>query len=217
MTAGDTARPTTATFDLGGVLIDWNPRYLYQQLFDDDDEMERFLAEVTTQEWNAAQDAGRSWADAVEVLTAEFPDHRDLIEAYHTRWPEMLGDAIHGTVRILDELRGRGVRLFALSNWSAETFPVALERYPFLGWFDGIVISGEVKAAKPDVRIFQALIDRHEIEPPVTVFVDDNEPNVTAAAAMGFIALRFHDPDRLRDDLERLGLLVRSDSLGLLR
>ena len=217
MTAGDTARPTTAKFDLGGVLIDWNPRYLYQQLFDDDEEMERFLAEVTTQEWNAAQDAGRSWADAVEVLTAEFPDHRDLIEAYHTRWPEMLGDAIHGTVRILDELRGRGVRLFALSNWSAETFPVALERYPFLGWFDGIVISGEVKAAKPDVRIFQALIDRHEIEPPVTVFVDDNEPNVTAAAAMGFIALRFHDPDRLRDDLERLGLLVRSDSLGLLR
>jgi len=205
--AGDEARPTTVTFDLGGVLIDWDPRYLYRQLFDDDTEMERFLAEVTTQEWNAAQDAGRSWSEAVEVLTAEFPDHRDLIEAYHTRWPEMLGDAIHGTVAILDELRGRGVRLFALSNWSAETFPIAMQRYPFLGWFDGIVISGEVKAAKPDVRIFRALIDRHEIQPAETVFVDDNEPNVTAATEMGFIALRFHDADRLRSDLTRLGLL----------
>ena len=207
MTARDDARPTTVTFDLGGVLIDWNPRYLYQKLFDDEAEMERFLAEVTTQEWNAAQDAGRPWSEAVEVLTAKFPDHRDLIDAYHTRWPEMLGEAIHGTVAILDELRARGVRLYALSNWSAETFPVALERYPFLGWFDGIVISGEVGAAKPDVRIFQELIDRHEIEPPETVFVDDNEPNVTAAAAMGFIALRFHDAERLREDLEGLGLL----------
>lgn len=207
MTGRDEARPTTVTFDLGGVLIDWNPRYLYQQLFDDDAEMERFLAEVTTQEWNAAQDAGRPWSEAVEVLSAQFPDHRDLIDAYHTRWPEMLGEAIHGTVAILDELRARGIRLYALSNWSAETFPVARERYPFLGWFDGIVISGEVGAAKPDVRIFQTLIDRHEIEPSETVFVDDNEPNVTAADAMGFIALRFHDADRLRDDLVGLGLL----------
>jgi 2-haloacid dehalogenase len=207
VTSSAQARPTTVTFDLGGVLIDWNPRYLYQKLFDDEAEMERFLAEVTTQEWNAAQDAGRPWSEAVEVLTAKFPDHRDLIDAYHTRWPEMLGEAIHGTVAILDELRARGVRLYALSNWSAETFPVALERYPFLGWFDGIVISGEVGAAKPDVRIFQELIDRHEIEPSETVFVDDNEPNVTAAAAMGFIALRFHDAERLREDLEGLGLL----------
>jgi len=207
VTARDDARPTTVTFDLGGVLIDWNPRYLYQKLFDDEAEMERFLAEVTTQEWNAAQDAGRPWSEAVEVLSAKFPDHRDLIDAYHARWPEMLGEAIHGTVAILDELRARGVRLYALSNWSAETFPVALERYPFLGWFDGIVISGEVGAAKPDVRIFQELIDRHEIEPSEAVFVDDNEPNVTAAAAMGFIALRFRDAERLREDLEGLGLL----------
>ena len=207
MTARGGARPTTVTFDLGGVLIDWNPRYLYQKLFDDEAEMERFLAEVTTQEWNAAQDAGRPWSEAVEVLSAKFPDHRDLIDAYHTRWPEMLGEAIHGTVAILDELRAAGVRLNALSNWSAETFPVARERYPFLGWFDGIVISGEVGAAKPDVRIFQTLIDRHEIEPSETVFVDDNEPNVTAADAMGFIALRFHDAQRLREDLVGLGLL----------
>lgn len=202
-----TSSPTTVTFDLGGVLIDWNPRYLYEKLFDDEAEMERFLSEVTTQEWNAAQDAGRPWSEAVAVLTAKFPDHRDLIDAYHTRWPEMLGEAIHGTVAILDELRARGVRLYALSNWSAETFPVALERYPFLGWFDGIVISGEVGAAKPDVRIFQTLIDRHEIEPSETVFVDDNEPNVIAAAAMGFVALRFHDAERLRKDLVGLGLL----------
>src|SRR5262245_42465257 len=165
--------------------------------------MERFLAEVTNQEWNAAQDAGRPWSEAVAVLTAKFPDHGELIDAYHSRWPEMLGEALHGTVELLDELRGQGVRLFALSNWSAETFPIAFDRYPFLAWFDGIVISVEVGAAKPDVRIFQALI-----EPPETVFVDDSEPNVTAATAMGFIALRFHDAEGLRTDLERLGLLA---------
>jgi FMN phosphatase YigB (HAD superfamily) len=102
------SRLTTVTFDLGGVLIDWDPRYLYRSVFDDEAEMERFLAEVTTQEWNSQQDAGRPWAEAVEVLTAEFPEHRDLIEAYHLRWHETLGDAIDGTVEILAELRDRG-------------------------------------------------------------------------------------------------------------
>ena len=207
MTAEARARITTVTFDLGGVLIDWDPRYLYRTLFDDEADMEAFLAEVTTPAWNAEQDAGRPWVDAVDTLAAEFPEHRPLIEAYHRRWAETLGDAIQGTVEVLAELRDAGVRLVALSNWSAETFPVALERYPFLGWFEGIVISGEVGAAKPDERIFRALIERHGIEPAETVFVDDTVANVEAADELGFVGLRFHDPDRLRTDLEGLGVL----------
>jgi len=114
-------------FDLGGVLVDWDPRYLYRQLFDDPDEMESFLAEVTTAEWNAHQDAGRSWAEAIELLVAEHPERRELIEAFHGRWPEMLAGEIRGTVDVLAELRAAGLRLVALSNWSAELFPVALE------------------------------------------------------------------------------------------
>ena len=202
-------RITTVTFDLGGVLIDWDPRYLYRTLFDEEAAMEAFLAEVTTPEWNAEQDAGRTWVEAVDTLAAEYPEHRPLIEAYHLRWPETLGDAIQGTVDILAELRAADVRLLALSNWSAETFPVARERYPFLDWFEGIVISGEVKAAKPDERIFRVLIDRHDVEPTATLFVDDNEPNVRAAAALGFATARFTDPPALRADLERFGVLGR--------
>ena len=206
--------PTAVTFDLGGVLIDWDPRYLYRTLIPDPVAMERFLAEVTTQEWNAAQDAGRPWTEAVEVLAERYPDQRALIEAYHRRWPETLGGPIDGTVEILADLRRHDVRLLALSNWSAETFPVARERYPFLGWFDGIVISGEIGVAKPDARIFEALIERHDVEPSQTVFVDDSEANVAAAAQLGFIGRRFVDPDTLRSDLEELGLLDRQGDGG---
>ena len=199
--------PGTVVFDLGGVLIDWDPRHLYRGLFADEASMETFLAEVTTPEWNAAQDAGRPWAEAVAVLVERHPERRELIEAFHQRWPETLGGAIDGTVSILDQLRTAGLRLLALSNWSAETFPVARERFPFLAWFEGIVISGEVGAIKPDPRIFEHLIARYGLEPGETVFIDDNAGNVDAAARLGFIALRFTGPDPLREDMERLGLL----------
>lgn len=202
------SEPSAAVvFDLGGVLIDWNPRYLYRQLFDDEAAMESFLAEVVTPEWNGKQDAGRTWAEAVEVLVKEHPEQRDLIEAYWHRWQETLGDAIAPTVEILDELRATGVRLIALSNWSAETFPIARPRYPFLEWFDGIVISGDLKVAKPDPRIFRFLLDRHGLDPRATVFIDDSEANVRAAAALGITALRFVDAKGLRRDLAALGLL----------
>jgi 2-haloacid dehalogenase len=198
---------TTVVFDLGGVLIDWNPRYLYRQLFDDQDEMESFLAEVTTMEWNAHQDAGRPWAEAIETLAAEHPDRRELIEAFHARWPEMLGGEIPGTVDVLAELRGAGVRLVALSNWSAEMFPLALERYDFLAWFEGIVISGDVGVNKPDPRIFVHLLERFAVEPEATVFVDDIAANVEAAAALGFHTVWFSDAVALRRELARIGLL----------
>jgi 2-haloacid dehalogenase len=143
------------------------------------------------------------------VLAARFPDQRPLIEAYRLRWAETLGGPIDGTVEILSDLRERDVRLLALSNWSAETFPVARDRYRFLAWFEGIVISGEVGVAKPDARIFEALIERHGVEPSRTVFVDDIAANVVGAEELGFIGVRFADPGMLRADLVRLGLLDR--------
>jgi len=201
------ARPTTVVFDLGGVLIDWDPRYLYRQLFDDPDEMESFLAEVTTAEWNAHQDAGRPWAEAIELLVAEHPERRELIEAFHGRWPEMLAGEIPGTVHVLAELRAAGVRLVALSNWSAEMFPIARQRFDFLAWFEGIVISGDVGVNKPDRRIFELLMDRFGIEPAAALFIDDSSANVDAATALGFHAIQFTDPKALRVELVRLGLL----------
>ena len=201
-------KPTAVVFDLGGVLIDWNPRYLYRNLFDGDEAgMERFLAEVVTPEWNGRQDAGRTWAEAVEVLARKHPQHRGLIEAYWHRWQETLGDAIAPTVGVLAELRNAGVNLYALSNWSAETFPVARPRYPFLEWFAGIVISGEVGIAKPDARIFRYLLVRHGLEAESTVFIDDSEANVRAARALGIVAIQFEGAEPLRRDLTALGLL----------
>jgi 2-haloacid dehalogenase len=202
-------KPTAVVFDLGGVLIDWNPRYLYRTLFDDEAEMEAFLAEVTTQEWNAQQDAGRTWSEAVEELAALHPERRELIAAYWHRWPETLGGPIEGTVEILGELRARGVRTYALSNWSAETFPLARPRFPFLEWFDGILISGEAKLVKPDPRIFAHLLEKFGLEARSTVFIDDSEANIRAAAEAGLIPIRFTDPRQLRVGLLELGLLSR--------
>jgi 2-haloacid dehalogenase len=203
---GDVARPRVVVFDLGGVLIEWDPRHLYRKLFDDPQEMESFLAEVTTAEWNGRQDAGRPWAEAIELLVAEHPERRELIEAFHARWPEMLAGEIPGTVAVLAGLRAAGLGLFALSNWSAEMFPVAREQFAFLAWFEGIVISGEVGVAKPDRRIFEHLIERFGIEPAETLFIDDSSANVDTAAALGFDAILFTDAAALRLELTRRGL-----------
>ena len=203
----EVTRSTTVVFDLGGVLIDWDPRHLYRQLFEDPDEMEVFLAEVTTAEWNANQDAGRPWVEAIEILVAEHPERRELIEAFHRRWPEMLAGEIPGMVDVLADLRAAGIRLVALSNWSAEMFPVARERFDFLAWFEGIVISGEVGVNKPDRRIFEHLVERFGIEPEETLLIDDSPANIDAATALGFRAIEFTDATALRRELARLGLL----------
>jgi 2-haloacid dehalogenase len=195
-------------FDLGGVLIDWDPRYLYRKLFDGRTaEMEAFLAEVATKEWNHRQDGGRPWAEAVEELCAEHPDKRELIAAYASRWEEMLGGPIEGTVEVLAELREAGVPLYALSNWSAETFPRARELYDFLGWFDGYVISGEVGITKPDRRIYEHLLTTFALEPADVFFTDDLVANIEAAQALGFEAALFRGPEPLRRDLVAAGFL----------
>jgi len=198
----------TVVFDLGGVLIDWDPRYLYRRLFDDEAAMEHFLAEICTPLWNHQQDAGRSWHEAVATLSAQHPQHAELIDAFHTRWPEMLGGAMAPSVAVLDELRGRGLRLYALTNWSRETFPVARERYDFLRWFDGIVVSGEESLAKPDPAIFQRTIERFSLVPRQTIYIDDAPRNVAAAFQAGMRSLRFQDAETLRAQLCRLGALA---------
>ena len=200
----------TVVFDLGGVLIDWDPRHLYRRLFDDEDEMERFLAEVATMEWNRQQDAGRPWLEAIADLVAAHPHHQARIEAYRERWLEMLAGPITESLAVLSDVRAAGLSVYALSNWSAETFPLARDAYPFLDSFDGVLISGEVGVVKPDPRIFELLIERFALVPQETVFVDDQPVNVTAASQLGFRALQFQDAAGLRRDLEALGALVAS-------
>jgi 2-haloacid dehalogenase len=197
----------TVVFDLGGVLVDWNPRYLYRRLFDDEAAMERFLAEVCSSHWNELQDAGRPWREAIAVLSTEHPQHAGLIAAYRERWDEMLRGPIAASVAILDELRARGVPLYALTNWSHETFPLARRRYRFMEAFLGIVVSGEERLIKPDPAIFQRLLSRYGLDPARTVYIDDAPRNVEAAARLGMHALHFRDAATLRDELCRAGLL----------
>ncbi len=198
---------STVVFDLGGVLIEWDPRNLYRQLFTDEAEMEHFLTQVATPEWNHAMDAGRPFEDAAAELIELHPDHADHIRVWGTRNEEMVSGEIDGTVEVLAELRASGVHLLALTNWSGETFPAALERFPFLHWFDGIVVSGDEGLAKPDSALFQILLDRHAVEPEAAVFIDDKQGNVDAAASLGLHGITFTSPDALRAELVRLGLL----------
>jgi len=194
-------------FDLGGVLFDWNPRHLYRQLFGDEAAMEHFLATVCTQAWNEEQDAGRPFREGVELLIARHPQHAAAIRAYDLRWGEMLKGATEESVAILAALRARRVPLFALTNWSAEKFPLARMRFAFLEWFDGILVSGEERLKKPDPRIYQLAIQRFGLEPARTLYVDDAEKNITAAAVLGFKTHRFVEAPVLRTQLVTCGLL----------
>jgi 2-haloacid dehalogenase len=201
----------TVVFDLGGVLIDWDPRHLYRTIFtgaDAEAEMERFLDEVCTPEWNLEQDRGRTLAEATALLVEKHPDQAELIEAYYGRWDEMLGEPIEGTVQIARELRDRGTRLVALSNWSAETFPRARHRLGFLDDFDGVLISGAVGLVKPDPAIFELVAKQHAVDPQRAVFIDDSPKNVAAAAEAGFDAIHFESPGQLRRELVGRGLLA---------
>ena len=198
----------TLIFDLGGVLIDWNPEYLYRKLFDDEAAMSHFLTHICTPEWNAEQDAGRPLAVATQLLLDQYPAHETHIRAFYDRWPEMLGGPIAGTVDLLEELRQVGShRLLALTNWSGETFPIAQARYDFLGYFEGILVSGDEKLKKPDPRIYRLLIDRYAVDPARSIFVDDSAKNVAAASELGIHAIQFHDPAQFRAELEALGVL----------
>ena len=199
----------TIIFDLGGVLIDWNPKYVFRQIFDTEEEVDWFLTEICDSAWNEEQDAGRSLQEGTAVKVLEYPQHRDAILAYYGRWQEMLGGPIAETVDLLKSLKEDGqYRLLALTNWSYETFPVAQELYDFLSWFEGIVVSGIEKTRKPKKEIYDILLDRYQVTPEKAVFIDDNIGNVQAGNFLGIHGIHFQSPAQLRSDLEKLSVQI---------
>ena len=199
----------TIIFDLGGVLIDWNPRYVYRKIFKTEEEVEWFLQNVATSEWNENQDAGYPLHKATEELIAKHPDWEPEIKAYYGRWLEMLGDAIHETVEVLKKLKRSGkYKLYALTNWSAETFPHALERFEFFKLFDGVVVSGAEKMRKPSAEFYQILLNRYKLDSSKTIFIDDSLRNVKGAEKVGIAGIQFHNPSQLKEELRNFGIEV---------
>ncbi|WP_295117910.1 HAD family phosphatase [uncultured Chitinophaga sp.] len=198
----------TIIFDLGAVLVDWNPRYLYRKLFKEEAEMEHFLANVCTSDWNEEQDGGRSLQEATELLVAQHPAFEPQIRAFYGRWVEMLNGALEGTVEIFKTLKESGrYKIYALTNWSGETFPIALETYPFFAWFDGILVSGDEKMRKPHAAFYQLLLDRFNIDPKHAIFIDDNLRNVKAAEQHGIETIHFTSSEELEVALKGRGIL----------
>ena len=195
-------------FDFGGVLVDWNPRHLYRKLFRGDDQaMELFLAEIGFAEWNLQQDMGRDFAAAVAELAGRFPHHAELIRAYDERWEESILGPIQTAVDLLRPLKRAGHEIHGLSNWSSEKFALARAKYRFFERFDSILISGDVRLAKPDPQIFAVLLQRIGRTAGECLFVDDSEPNIVVAQTLGFHAVRFNTPAQLRNELQRRELL----------
>jgi 2-haloacid dehalogenase len=198
----------TVIFDLGGVLIDWNPNYVYDRIFDDPERKRYFYENICTSDWNEEQDAGRSLQEATDMLLVQHPEWEHEIKAYYGRWREMLGGPIHDTVDILRSIKQNGShRLYALTNWSAETFPVALELFDFLHWFEGIVVSGVEKTRKPFPVFYQLLFERYGVEPSRAVFIDDNFRNVEAGRQLGLHAIHFQSPAQLATELKKKNIL----------
>jgi 2-haloacid dehalogenase len=203
---GQPSETDAVVFDLGGVLLDWDPRHLYRGLIEDEAEMERFLAEVCTLEWHAAHDRGIPMAESCAALAIAQPECADLINAWCARSEEMIAGPIEGTVEILKELLQKGVRCYALTNMERETYPLRLERFPFMRWFAGTVVSSHEGIAKPDPEIFRLLLDRYGLEAKRTVMIDDSLPNIETAASLGMTAVRFTSPIALRVALDGLRL-----------
>jgi 2-haloacid dehalogenase len=197
----------TVVFDLGGVLINWDPRVAFQDTLPDH-EVDPFLAEIDFYALNRGIDAGRPLAEVESEVDRRFPHRAGVLAAYHRNFPQTLTGEMPGTADLVRELDAAGLRLLALTNWSAQTFPHARELFPVLGLFDGIVVSGEEQVIKPDRRIFEVLFERYDVEPSRAAYVDDSAANVTAAGELGLHAVQFADAGRLRADLAALGLPV---------
>jgi len=195
-------------FDYGNVLIEWNPRYVYQDHFPNDPEgMENFLEEVDFMGWNAHQDRGRTFSEGVADLSAQFPQHAHLIQAYHDRWKDSIGRSYTDTVEIMKQLKQRGYPLFGLSNWSAETFPYAQEKFDFFELLDDMVISGHVGYVKPEPEIYQLILEKIKRPAQECLFIDDSLPNIQQAQKMGFETIHFQSPEQLTDSLRELNIL----------
>lgn len=206
--SGADAPAESIIFDIGNVLVRWDPRFLYEKLIDDKREREWFLREVVPLSWHTQHDRGRPFAESIAERQAQFPEQAALIAAFYERWEETIAGPIPGSVALLERLDAAGVPIYALSNYSAETFPAFRRRFAFAKRFRDVVISGEEGMVKPDLRLYERAIARFGVDPGRTVFVDDRPDNVTAAREAGLIGLEFSDPERLADDLRRLGLPV---------
>ena len=198
----------TIIFDLGGVLIDWNPDYVFtENYFDSQEQRTFFFQNVCTPDWNENQDAGYPIAKATEEKLIEFPEWENPIKDFYGRWVEMLGEQIQGTVDIFKQLKeNKNLKFYALTNWSAETFPIAIDRFDFLQWFDGLVVSGEEKMRKPFPEFYKLLLNRYNVNPEETLFIDDNLRNVKAAEALGIKNIHLKEPSGLDLELKRIGI-----------
>ena len=194
-------------FDFGGVLVDWNPEYLFKDVFTDRSELDHFLENICTPDWNEKQDAGRPLSEAIRTLQVKHPKYRDEIRLYYEEWTTMLGGPIEQNVALLRPLK-TSYRLFGLTNWSAETFPIASDLYPFFGEFEGIVISGVERLAKPDERIYLLLLERYQLTASECLFIDDNERNILVAKTLGFHTIHLGNCVCLEEELTRLGIRV---------
>ncbi len=199
---------TTIIFDLGNVLIGWDPDRVFDKIFDDKEKKKHFFESICTMEWNEMQDEGRSIAEATNELVAKHPDWKEHIEAYYGQWPQMISGPIDGTVEIFKQLKDAGkYKFYALTNWSAELFPYALKHFHFLQWFDGRVVSGEEKMRKPYPQFYQVLLDRYDVTPDEAVFIDDSLRNIKAAEELGIKSIHFTSPEQLKEELKTLGVL----------
>lgn len=196
-------------FDLGGVLLDWNPEYLYSKIIGDDQEkMDWFLQNICTTEWNMEQDAGRSFKEGTDLLLAQYPQYESWIRAFYVRWNEMLKGEIKDSILILNKLNALSeLKLYALTNWSVETFPFAEARFSFFKLFEGIVVSGMENTRKPYSPIYEILLDRYQLEAEKCLFIDDNKDNVDAAKNLGMVAIHFKNPNQLNEELLQLRIL----------
>jgi len=198
----------TVVFDIGNVLIPWDPRWLFNKLLPEGAAVARFMAEVDFTAWNLQHDAGQPFAEGIERHGRAFPHYRHLFEAYFQRWEDTIGDPIDGTVTLARQLRAAGYRTLALTNFSSETFPRAVRLHPFLNEFEGIVVSGEEKLTKPDPAIYRLLCERYRVDPSMAVFIDDSPGNVEGARSIGMQAVHFRSVDQLREALLGLGLKI---------
>lgn len=199
----------TIIWDLGGVLIDWNPKYVFNEnYFDSEEKRNYFFSHICTNDWNEEQDAGRSIVEATQELVQQFPEWETAIRDFYGRWTDMLGGPIHDTVAIFRKLKDAGqLKHYALTNWQANLFDIALVRYDFLHWFDGRVVSGEEKTRKPFPEFYQRLLNRYNVNPANAIFIDDNLRNVKAGEELGLNAIHFQSPEELRSLLQHHSLL----------
>ena len=196
----------TIIFDFGGVLVDWNPRHMYHSVFENSLEMEYFLTHICTEDWNLQQDGGRSLSEGTRMLQDKFPDHAEKIGLFYDRWEEMMKGDISENVALLKVLKEK-YKLYGLTNWSAETFPIALKRFPFFKYFDGIVVSGQEKMIKPDEKIFSLILSRYHLQSADCLFIDDNLKNISTAKKMGFVTIHIQEKTNLKRELSLMGLL----------